>query len=211
MKTIMKNFTLVLMMLLVSVVLYSQPHPGNCVGENEAFRNTKDSRVEDPQITPFNDTDLSEFKALFYYPIDCNYIYEAKFKPIQEKKVNVDITGGGTIQLYEVGTAEVIVDGAKKDLVVYKNIDMPEFNAGTYFIPIKDGTTTSGMTFANGRYVVIGPKLSKGKFQLDFNRAINPYENYNSGEYNSLIISGDANTMAAPLTVGERKYEDRTR
>jgi uncharacterized protein (DUF1684 family) len=207
MKTIMKNFGLIAMMLLVSLVLNAQPQPGDCVSDNQNFRSNKDKHVVNPQITPFTATDLASFNGLYYYPVDCQYVIEAKYKPTPAKMVDVPATDSSAIQLYDMGKVEVTVNGKKVSLQVYKNIDMPEFSSGTYFIPIKDGSTSSGATYANGRYVVINPPEQGGNFQLDFNMAVNPYENYNSN-YNSLITTGGS-ILEAPLTVGERKYEDR--
>jgi len=208
MKTIMKNFGLIAMLMLLSTILSAQSQTGDCVGDNQSFRQAKNQQVGDPQISPFSTPDLNEFTSLFYYPVNCEYVFEAKYKPVPAKWTEVNATKD-KIPLYDMGVVELTVNGKKVNLQVYKNIDMPEFDEGTLFIPIKDGTTTSNSTYANGRYVVINPPSDGGKFQLDFNRTVNPYENYNSN-YNSLITPA-GNVMAAPLTVGERKYEDRTR
>lgn len=208
----MNNFALALMMLMISIGLNAQPQAGDCVSDNETFRNDRNDRVSKDENPPFNDDDLEDFESLYYYPVDCNFIFEAKFEPITEQKVDVDITGGGTIQLYKVGTVDVTVDGTDKTLVVYKNKGiMSEFDKGALFIPIKD-KTSKGTTYENGRYVVLDPGLTEGIFQLDFNKAINPYQNYNKADKKLYsIITPNTNIMAAPLTVGERKYEDRTR
>ena len=77
-------------------------------------------------------------------------------------------------------------------------------NKETVFIPFKD-ETSGQTTFAHGRYLILKPKGDN--VVLDFNMAINPWENYNS--MHSTLIVPASNVFRAPVQTGERKYEDR--
>jgi hypothetical protein len=203
------GFIIILMGFTVSII--AQPQPGNCVSKNESFRQSKNQEMLNPSISPLPAADLSSFTGLFYYPIDCKYVVNAVYSPLPAKMTKLGTTDGKKVQLYDVGMVTFTFDGKEKSLRVYQNVDLPEFSTDpeTIFIPIKDGTTANGTTYANGRYVIINPPADGGEFMLDFNMATNPYQNYNS-EFSSLVVPAE-NEMDAPLQVGERKYEDRTR
>lgn len=211
MKTITKNFALVLMMLMVSMMLNAQPQQGDCVSDNQSYRNIKNQEIADPTTSPLPAAELGSFSGLFYYPIDCKFVFTASYYPVPAKVVKLGTTDGKKTNLYEMGTVVVSVKGEEKSLKVYKNMDLPEFadNPETIFIPIKDGSTSMGTTYSHGRYVIINPPADGGEFLLDFNMATNPFQDYNT-KFSS-VITPTENVMAAPLTVGERKYEDRTR
>ena len=184
----------------------------DCQAKNNQFRGAKNQWIIQNAGAPFPASDISAFSGLHYYPVDCKYVSASKIthnNPM--KKVDVQTTDGGTIQLYEYGTVTADIGGKKYDLKAYQNIDMPEFAhaPGTIFIPFKDETSGPAIssTFASGRYLVIKPVSGAKGVILDFNMATNPFENYNSN-YSTLQVH-NSNRIMAPLTTGERKYEDR--
>ena len=70
------------------------------------------------------------------------------------------------------------------------------------FIPFRD--LTSGQeTYASGRYIDLAENTS-GAYELDFNRAYNPYCAYNSAF--SCPIPPAENTLALAIRAGEKKY-----
>ncbi len=210
MKKNFKVFGLFIIVSLFGINLYGQSY--DCKAENSQFRSDKNNWVVQDADKPFSSSDIAEFDGLFYYPVDCKFVFNGTLSLNEPMKiVNVETTDGGSVQLYDYGTVSYTVGEKKYDLAVYKNIDMPEFGNAkeTIFIPIKDGTSGPALntTFASGRYLIIQPPASGNKVILDFNKAINPFENYNS-KYSALIVPS-SNVILAPLTTGERKYEDR--
>ena len=210
MKKNFKVFSVLIVVLLLGINLHGQSY--DCKVENSQFRSDKNNWVVQDMDKPFSSADIAEFNGLFYYPVDCKYVFKGTLilnEPM--KVVNVETTDGGSTQLYDYGTVSFSIGEKEYNLAVYKNIDMPEFSNAkeTIFIPIKDGTSgpTTNTTFASGRYLIIQPPASGNKVVLDFNKATNPFENYNNN-YSTLIVSS-SNTIEAPLTTGERKYEDR--
>ena len=96
---------------------------------------------------------------------------------------------------------------------VFQNKNLPEFgsNNSVLFIPFTDPTNSSPdpkiATNKNGRYLQINLPASGSKVTLDFNTVENPYNAYNA-TFRS-VIPPPGNKMMSPLTLGERKFEDR--
>lgn len=212
----MKNFGLVLMLLLVSIVLNAQPQPSDCVSENNNYRASKDGWIVQPKYTPFNEEQLAQYKGLNYYDINCSYKVEGSLV-VNESEQNVGTTNGGSIKLLQYGTISFIYKGRDYQMIVYQDNknNMPEFKEshGAFFIAFKDPTNTDAdsdaETWKDGRYLIVDIPAQGNSVTLDFNMAINPFEAYNS-KFTTLNITGGS-VLEAPLTVGERKYEDRTR
>ena len=210
MKKNFKVFSLLIMISLFGINAYGQEY--DCNAQNNQFRSDKDAWITQDVDRPFSAADISDFSGLFYYPIDCKYVFTGKLSsPGALKVIEVGTSKGGTAQVYDYGTVSVDIGGQTYNLTVYKNIDLPEFDKAqeTIFIPIMDETSGAApkTTFANGRYLVIHPPASGNTVVVDFNMAINPFENYNSN-YPSLIVPA-SNVIRAPIQTGERKYEDR--
>jgi len=86
-------------------------------------------------------------------------------------------------------------------LQVYRLEDASGVGA-SLFIPFRD--STSGQeTYAAGRYIDLKENIS-GVYDLDFNRAYNPYCAYNS-EFSCPIPPAE-NTLNVAIHAGEKKY-----
>jgi uncharacterized protein (DUF1684 family) len=86
-------------------------------------------------------------------------------------------------------------------LQVYRLEDASGVGA-SLFIPFRD--STSGQeTYAAGRYIDLKENTS-GVYDLDFNRAYNPYCAYNS-EFSCPIPPAE-NTLRVAIRAGEKKY-----
>ncbi len=210
MKNLFRVFSLFAMVFLTGISVYGQEY--DCNTENNQFRTKKNQWIIKNPDKPFSASDISAFNGLFYYPTDCKYVYKGKLTRNEPMKiVNVATSKGGTMQLYDYGTVSCQIGQEEYNLTVYKNIDMPEFSNSpeTLFIPFMDETSgpPPKTTFASGRYLIVQAPASGNKLVLDFNRATNPFENYNSN-YPTLVVP-DPNVIRVPLDTGERKYEDR--
>lgn len=210
MKTYFKGFTLLFVISMLAFNTYGQSY--DCKGENAQYRNAKNIWITDSVDYPFSNGDIGDFSGLFYFPVDCKYVFTGTLSSSGALKViNVETSKGGTVQMYDYGTLSVNIKGETYHLTVYKNINLPEFknNSKAIFIPIKDKSSgpKPKKTFANGRYVIIEPPASGDQVVLDLNMATNPFENYNSN-FSSLIVPA-SNMLLAPILAGERKYEDR--
>lgn len=210
MKTFLKGICTMVFISLFTTVVSAQDN--GCKAKNEQFRNDKNKWVVQHENEPFTQADIDKFTSLFYYDIDCDWVLNGTLMAYPAPKVvGVGTSKGAVVQLWDYGTLNVTIDGKEYNLQVYKNIDLPEFvNAPeTIFVPIKDETNgpKPKTTYDGGRYLIIEPPASGDQVVVDFNMAINPFENYNN-TYPTLIIPDD-NVILAPIPTGERKYEDR--
>jgi len=210
MKTNFKGLSMLFILTVLALNLNGQSY--DCNTENSTYRTDKNTWIAKDVDKPFSAADRTDFSGLFYYPVDCKFVFTGTLSSVGSMKiVNVETSKGGTVQLYDYGVVSVDIAGKTYHLTAYKNIDLPEFSKNTeaIFIPIKDESSEGNLstTFANGRYLVVQPPASGNQVILDFNLATNPFENYNPGFSSIKVPNG--NIINAPLTTGERKYEDR--
>lgn len=218
MKTKMKFVASFLLMTVLSLGLYAQQQSGDCVGENEDYRDAKKAWIDKTVDQPLNADQIINFKGLDYYDIDCLKRTKGTLNYSESDK-SVKKLDGTTVDLVEYGTISFQFEGKPYEMIVYldKYHNMKEFkNRGIYFIPFKDGSNNDSPnakegTWKDGRYLIIDkPEEGENKVILDFNRAVNSWDAYRINKFSTLKIE-QGNSMAAPLLVGERKYEDRTK
>ncbi len=75
-------------------------------------------------------------------------------------------------------------------------------NGATLFMPFRDATSGQE-TYASGRYIELKENTS-GIYDLDFNRAYNPYCAYNS-EFSCPVPPAE-NILKVPIRAGEKNY-----
>lgn len=176
--------------------------------EIENFRNAMNKQMLDTEKSPLTSEQITNFPGLSFFPIDMNYRVEATFAAeVPEKEVSLNTTSGGKVKLKKVGTVTFDLNGKTQSLEVFRNSALPEFDSPQQlFIPFTDktsGTETNKL----GRYLAIDPPTQDKTVILDFNRARNPFNAYNS--INSSIIPPAKNSMVQTVVAGERKFEDR--
>ena len=215
MKKTTKYLSMIAIMMAVMITVSGQAQlsgTDDCINDNQQFRDAKNQWIKVSPNTPFNSGDLAEFTSLLYFKIDCSFRYEGMLEVnANAHEEKVETSDGKTINLINYGKIVCNISGVDYSFIVYKNINMPEFAEfpDTYFIPFKDATCGPPplTVFALGRYLIVDIPASGNSVILDFNMAINPFENYNSNFTSLITPSG--NIIFAPLSVGERKYEDR--
>jgi uncharacterized protein len=164
------------------------------LAKDEAFKSGKDS--------PIPETARAGFHGLSYYPIDRNLSFAAKLHRYPgPKQVRLTSNTGEIRRGLRYGYFEFQVEGSTCRLQVYRLEDSPESGA-TLFIPFRD-STSGHETYAAGRYIDLKENTS-GIYDLDFNRAYNPYCAYNN-EF-SCPIPPEENTVNVPIRAGEKKY-----
>ena len=209
-----KNYKVLSLLFLLSIYTLSiNAQEYDCEDVNNKYRGDKNAWIVQDVDNPFSTSEISKFNGLFYYPVDCKYVFEGTLSPSPSLKViKIPTTNGDCVQVYDYGRVSFKIDGESYNLIVYKNIEQPEFGhtPETLFIPFKDKTSgpKPKTTFADGRYLIIQPPASGKTVTLDFNMATNPFENYN-GNYSTIDVP-DQNVIMAPVPTGERKYEDRS-
>jgi len=117
------------------------------------------------------------------------------------KQVKLATNTGEIRRGLRYGYFDFQVSGQTCRLQVYR-LEDASGSVPSLFIPFRDAT--SGVeTYASGRYIDLQENTS-GKYELDFNRAYNPYCAYNS-EF-SCPIPPVENTLGVAIRAGEKKY-----
>jgi hypothetical protein len=100
------------------------------------------------------------------------------------------------------GYIEFDAEGQRCRLQVYRLDDSGDSGKASLFIPFRD-STSGKETYGAGRYLDLDENTS-GIYELDFNRAYNPYCAY--GEGYSCPIPPEENRLAIPIRAGEKIY-----
>jgi uncharacterized protein len=175
------------------------PAPGNPIlqerlAKDEAFRSNNDS--------PIPEKDRVDFRGLSYYPVDPNLRFSvALHRYSGPKQVRLGTNTGEIRRGLRYGYFDFQVGGSTCRLQVYRLEDSPE-NGASLFVPFRD-STSGHETYAAGRYIDLKENTS-GIYDLDFNRAYNPYCAYNS-EF-SCPNPPEENKLNVLIRAGEKIY-----
>lgn len=160
-------------------------------------RKAKDDafRGDDSPLLP---ADKASFRGLAYFPVDPNLRFEVRL--IRHPVVSAvrlatntgEIRGG-----LRYGYFEFQAGGKPCRLQVYR---LEDAEGPTLFIPFRDATSGKE-TYPAGRYIDLNENTS-GLYELDFNRAYNPWCAYNN-EY-SCPVPPPENTLPVSIQAGEK-------
>lgn len=174
-------------------------------------RKLKNQEFKNAGTSPLTPAQIKIFTGLEYFGINANAKIEGDFTPEPPgTEVNLETTSGTNIKLVKYGIVSFTWDGKQYKFDVFQNKNLPEFGSDNtiLFVPFTD-PTNSTETFGKGRYVRITLPASGNKVVLDFNRAENPYNAYNSKFVS--VVAPLGNKMLSAMTTGERKFEDRVK
>jgi len=165
------------------------------------FREKRDRFFkEDPQ-SPLTEADRRSFKGLFYYRIDLQYAmvgpldrYPTEPKPIY---VNLPTSKGPEKKYVKYGRFRFLREGREYVLQIYRPL-----GGGELFLPFKDRTSGTE-TYPEGRYLQIEP-MPGGEVLIDFNRAYNPFCEYN--EKYTCPYPPKENWLELAIRAGEKRF-----
>jgi uncharacterized protein (DUF1684 family) len=141
-----------------------------------ARREALDQRFRDEK-DPIPKDKRDVLLPLRYYPPDPDYIVAAALRLGQERPRVLMPTSTGTIRPYErVGVLEFTFQGQSLSLGAFIEAGTREIEG--LFVPFVDATSGKE-TYPAGRYLDI-PPTTTGLYEIDFNRAYNPYCAYNA-------------------------------
>lgn len=192
--------------LLISCFLVSNAQDKTDESSKE-FQDKLNLDYADKEKSPLMEDDLKNFKALDFFPINDKYIVEATFVRTKKEKVFKMKTSTDRMPLYKkYGELYFIIDGINCKLNVYQNIDLikkPGFD-DYLFLPFSD-LTSGKESYVGGRYVDL--RIQKGKiWEIDFNKAYNPYCVYNY-KYSCPIVPLE-NDLKVEIFAGVKKFHD---
>lgn len=150
----------------------------------EKYQQELKAFYENPETTPLKGAEVEQFKGITFFPINKDYIVDARFAPIMNGKVIALATSANKVKRYkEYGTANFELDNVPSTLTLYTMEPSGDGQEDYLFIPFKDAT--SGTTsYGAGRYLELKTRdIKQGHVQIDFNMAYNPYCAY-SESYN---------------------------
>jgi len=167
----------------------------------KAFREKKDRFFKEDSHSPLKETDRKKFKGLLYYPINLQYAIIGSVEPYPTEPkplyANLPTNKGKEKKYVKYGRFRFKWEGKELALQIYRPL-----GGGEFFLPFKDKTYVME-TYSEGRYLYIEP-IAGGKVLIDFNRAYNPFCQYN--EKYTCPFAPKENDLAVPIPAGEKRF-----
>ncbi len=169
-------------------------------------RREKDLGFKSDPNSPVPKEDRASFQGLSYFSINPGLRFNLKLNRYPAPGHLRMATNTGEVRSFlRYGYFEFQVDGKLCRLQVYRDEDPGLSGEPTLFIPFKDATTGKE-TYAAGRYIELKENTS-GFYDLDFNRAFNPWCAYGKGF--SCPVPPSENTLPVSIRAGEKAYHGR--
>jgi len=167
-------------------------------------RAAKDEAFRSGTNSPIPEEDRSSFQGLEYYPVNLDLRFSLRLNRYSRPKQIRLATNTGEIRSgLRYGYFEFTVENQTCRLQVYRLDDVTENNGPNLFIPFRDATS-GDETYGPCRYIDLKENTS-GIYELDFNRAYNPYCAFNN-KY-SCPLPPPENVLSVPIRAGEKKYK----
>jgi uncharacterized protein (DUF1684 family) len=174
---------------------YAQRLADDRAAKDELFQSGKD---------PIPDVRKGEFLPLAYFPIDPDYDVPASLEPSNDPAIlEVPTSAGTRRQVRKAGTLVFSLKGQPLRITAFHDLTTPPNHLSVMFSDLTSGTET----YAAGRYLDLDQNTT-GFYQLDFNRAYNPYCYYNAGY--ECPIPPPENRLKIPIRAGERMKRPNT-
>jgi uncharacterized protein (DUF1684 family) len=168
-----------------------------------ASRLAADRQAKDAQFMkedePVPKSRKAKLLPLAYFPIDPDYNVAAALQPAAGETIVEMATSTGALRRQRiVGTMEFVLKGQPLKLTASVDADAQNLDHITVmFTDLTSGTET----YPGGRYIDLD-RNGSGIYELDFNRAYNPYCYYN--ESYECPYPPRENRLQVPIRVGER-------
>jgi uncharacterized protein (DUF1684 family) len=174
---------------------------------SKEFQDSLNKDYSNREKSPLTSEDFASFKSLDFFPINTNFIVEAKFVRLPNEKIFKMKTSTSRAPEYvKYGELIFTIDGKDFKLYVYQNIELIK-KAGFedyLFLPFSD-LTCGKDSYIGGRYIDM--RIPKGNTTtIDFNKAYNPYCAYNH-KYSCPIVPLE-NDLEIAILAGVKKFHD---
>ena len=167
----------------------------------KAFREEKDRFFREDSKSPLKESDRKKFKCLPYYPIDLKYAMIGSIEryPAGPKPLYVTLPTNKEIgkKMVKYGRFKFKWEGKEYVVQIYRPLGGEEL-----FLPFKDKTSETE-TYPKGRYLYI-EQMPEGKVLIDFNRAYNPFCDYN--EKYTCPLAAEENWLEIAIRAGEKCF-----
>lgn len=183
----------------------SAPDEERYVERIAAERANKDKYFRESPDSPVPPEKHSELLPLSYFPIDPEFNAPAVLKLSEDRPAFEMPTSTGKLRKMErVGVLEFTLKGQPLSLGAF--VEAGTQRITQLFVPFSD-LTTGTETYAAGRYLDLHP-TSTGIYEIDFNRAYNPYCAYNDSY--DCPYPPPSNRLKVPIRAGERMRRGTT-
>jgi len=153
--------------------------------------------------SPLEDQDRLNFQGLSHWAPDPTWRLTLTLEPFANPdSVTILDTKGEERTFQRAGRFRFVIDGREQFLTLYR-----QTYHNYWFLPFRDATAGSE-TYAVGRYVE-PRELGKGRFEVDFNRAYNPYCAYSHRW--ACPIPPEENRLTIPIRAGEKMFHPATK
>ena len=174
------------------------PDEGSYIERLTAARAAKDAQFR-RESTPVPEARKDKLLPLDYYPIDPQYNVPAVLTPSNDPTVILMPTTAGKQDRYRrAGRLDFTLHGEPMTLTAFVAADNTDMSL--LWVPFRDPTAGTE-TYDAGRYLEL-PRTASGYYELDFNRAFNPYCYY-SLEYECPLPPPE-NRLKTPIRAGEK-------
>lgn len=167
----------------------------------KTFREKKDRFFKEDSHSPLKESDQKKFKGLIYYPVDLKYAMIGTIEkyPIESKPLYIMLPTNKEVgrKYVKYGRFKFKWEGKEYALHLYRPL-----GGGELFLPFKD-KTSEAETYPKGRYLYIEP-MSGGKVLIDFNRAYNPFCQFN--EKYTCPFAPEENWLPIGVRAGEKRF-----
>jgi uncharacterized protein len=200
---LLRRLALVVLVLSCAAACSNKPpeNEGDYVAQIAAERAEKNAAFQRAS-DPIPDNRKTQLLPLVYFPIDPLYKVPAVLKRVDDPAIIEMPTSTGTSRrMRRYGTLEFSLKGQPMKLTAFVEVADP----GHLFVAFND-LTSGTETYPAGRYLDLTPN-STGNYELDFNRAYNPYCYYNAS-YECPYPPAE-NRLKIPIRAGERIRLDK--
>jgi len=173
--------------------------PKDYVQQLLADRAQKDKDFRSAPNQPVPSDMMDKLLPLSYFPPDQDYVVPAALKVATTPEViEIPTSTGETRKEQRVGVLEFTLKGESLTLSAFHDMDSQDM--AHLFVPFRD-LTSGTETYQAGRYLDL-ERTPTGLYNIDFNRAYNPYCYYNS-KFDCPYPPRE-NRLAVPIRAGER-------
>lgn len=177
----------------------SAPDEGSYVDRITAERTNKEKMFRESPDSPIPAGKQGELLPLNYFAIDSAYNAPAELKLSDDRpEFDMPTSTGKLRKMQRVGVLEFTLKGQSLTLGAF--VESGTARITQLFVPFSD-VTTGTETYAAGRYLDLEP-TGTGLYEIDFNRAYNPYCAYN--ESYDCPYPPASNRLKVPVRAGER-------
>lgn len=201
-----KNSILFLIVLVVSVIIISYSFQGgetrgDYVERIKEERREKNRDFKNSDESPLDEERKKLFDSLNYFPPDPAYKVTAKITPVDNKKLLIlPMSDGEEDKYIRYATASFSLQGKEHKLLLLQRADVEDPNS--LFLAFRDATS-GNETYGGGRYIDLQLK-SENQIIIDFNKAYNPYCEYNVTY--SCPLPPRENSLDISIRAGEKTY-----